>query len=168
MKINHNKIESLLNEIHKTDYYIMLFADDFNSNIEYKLYENHIEIMIEEFGLINHFKTKHSTLYLTKFGRNIIINYGGWLKYLEYETRVQNRVESKAKYDLKISKYLSKTRFLPLIISTLSLFLTIGNILHKPEKAEPKYNTELKVSKKQIQELKINNTKNKIDSLKKR
>lgn len=128
MKIDHNKIESLLNEIHKTDYYIMPFADDFNSNIEYKLYENHIEIMIEEFGLINHFKTKHSTLYLTKFGRNVIVNYGGWLKYLEYETKVQNRVESKAKYDLKISKYLSKTRFWPLIISALSLLLTIWNI----------------------------------------
>ncbi|SHH92942.1 hypothetical protein SAMN05444671_4337 [Flavobacterium sp. CF108] len=129
MKIDHNKIESLLIEIHKSNYYIMPLADDFQSNEEYKLYVNHIEIMIEELGLINNFESKKSTLYLTKFGRNVIVNYGGWIKYLEHEAKVQDRVELKAQYDLKISKYLAKTRFWPLIISIISLLLTIGNML---------------------------------------
>jgi hypothetical protein len=129
MKIEHQKIESLLDEINKSNYYIMLFAEDFQSNEEYKLYVNHIEIMIEELGLINNFESKKSTLYVTKFGRNVIVNYGGWVKYLEHETKVQNRAELKAQYDLKVSKYLAKTRFWPLIISIISLLLAIGNML---------------------------------------
>ncbi|MCD0472504.1 hypothetical protein [Flavobacterium sp. JAS] len=129
MKIEHQKIESLLIEVYKSDYYIIASADHFQSNEEYKLYVNHIEIMIEEFGLINHLKTKKSTLFLTKFGRNVIVNYRGWIKYLEHEKKVQDRVELKAQYDLKVSKYLAKTRFWPLIISIISLLLTIGNML---------------------------------------
>jgi hypothetical protein len=129
MKVEDQKIESLLYQIYESNYYVMPFADDFQSNEEYKLYANHVEIMIEEFDLIRHFTSKKSTLYVTKFGRNVIVNYGGWMKYLNHVTKVQERVELKAQYDLLVSKYLAKTRFWPLVISIISLLLTIGNIL---------------------------------------
>ena len=34
MKIDNNKIEILLNEIYNSDYYVMPFADEFNSNFD--------------------------------------------------------------------------------------------------------------------------------------
>ena len=168
MKIDHNKIESLLYEINKSEYYIMPYADQFSSNLEYKLYVNHIEIMIEEFTLINHFKTKNSTLYVTKFGRNIIVNYGGWLKFLEHEKTVQIRAESKAKYDLNVSKRLSKIGYWPFIISIIALIISIGTIIYTNLKEQQKQKLELQKTDKKIRGHIKHNLKSQIHALKKK
>lgn len=154
MKIDQNKIESLLNQIHKSDYYVMPFADDFNSNIEYKIYVNHIEIMIEEFGLINHFKTKSSTLYLTKFGKNVVSNYGGWLKYLEIEKIKSDRIERKNIFDFNISKF-KFYRFWPIFIFAFIGFgFSVSNFINNQKNQE-----NAKLQEQRIEQMELELTK---------
>ena len=154
MKIDHDKIESLLNEIHKTDYYIMPFADNFTSNMEYKIYVNHIEIMIEEFGLINHFKTKSSTLYLTKFGKKVISHYGGWLKYLEIEKIKSHRIERKNIFDFRISKFQYYTFWPVFIFAFVGFGFSIFNLINDQENKD-----KTKLQEQQIEQMELELTK---------
>ncbi len=154
MKIDHNKIESLLNQIHKSDYYVMPFADDFNSNIEYKIYVNHIEIMIEEFGLINHFKTKSSTLYLTKFGKSVISHYGGWSKYLEIDKIKSDRIERKNIFDFRISKFKYFTFWPVFIFAFVGFVFSVFNFINNQENQE-----NAKLQEQQIEQMEVELTK---------
>jgi hypothetical protein len=104
------------------------FFDDYSEFIDYRKY---INLMIEDYKLIHKSFTNSLDITLTKHG-NDVINQGGWLKYLENEKNDAEFNKEKSKIELEnlttstnLNKFLLKTKWLPHIVSVISLAFSI-------------------------------------------
>lgn len=127
--------------------------------------------LLEQEGLI---ELKVNNCILSKFGREVSLN-GGWLIYLDKKQSNNQKLKEKSDlkeqkeiFDFKISKFQSEHKFLPYIISGLSLIISIlaffrgCELKHIPKTQEQiiekpliEHNDDsLRISKKQTDSLK--------------
>jgi len=104
------KIDVLLNEIKKEKFVS-------KDNAFLLLVNNHNKEDIKDFSIVKNILNDENivtikegyNLSLTSFGRNIIQDYGSWIKYKEHLKEEQNRKQQKEIYDLRLAKWQSDT-----------------------------------------------------------
>jgi outer membrane protein OmpA-like peptidoglycan-associated protein len=76
-------------------------------------------------------KIYESLCILTEKGK-LIVNEGGWYKYLEKQKQFEKRIEEKenlefekSKVDLSLNKWLLKTKWIPHILAIISLLMSL-------------------------------------------
>lgn len=73
-------------------------------------------------GLIS--SSGKETYIITEFGYEVS-KYGDWINYLKFQKEIRDRKIKKESIDLKISEFQVRTKFLPYIISFLSIIIAI-------------------------------------------
>ncbi len=124
-------INNLLSEISTNKNPKILEEDFFDDYSEFIDYRKNINLMIEDYKLIHKSFSNSLDITLTKHG-NDVINQGGWLKYLENEKNDAEFNKEKSKIELEnlttstnLNKFLLKTKWLPYIVSVISLAFSI-------------------------------------------
>ena len=73
-------------------------------------------------GLIS--SSGNETYIITEFGY-VVSKHGNWINYLKFQKDIRDRKIKKENIDLKISEFQVRTKFLPYIISVLSILIAI-------------------------------------------
>ncbi|NIK92970.1 hypothetical protein GZ212_12475 [Mangrovimonas sp. CR14] len=139
----NTKINDTLNEIYESNIYILKEERNFKTPEDYAKYIELINYMINHLGLIYQTFSNATITSLTPKGRKVH-RLGGWIEYLKLEEIKEKKKEKKEKYDLDISWFQSKTKWLPLILSISSLILSIIALTKKEHKSDKEklYSTE--------------------------
>lgn len=124
-------INKLLYEISSNNNYKIFDEDYFDDYSEFKDYRKTINLMLDDYKLIHKSFSDSLDITLTKHG-NDVVNQGGWLKYLENEKNEAEFSKEKTKIELenlttstKLNKFLLKTKWLPHIVSVISIIFSI-------------------------------------------
>lgn len=123
----NEKIDQALNYLHSSNH-MMHKVELYGENYIFSKSLQSLDAVMCQEGLITADKDDRM---LTAFGLKVC-EAGGWLKYIDEERKQwrikvqrQHKEDEKLNYDLRISRYLFKTRWWPMIISLLSLLIAV-------------------------------------------
>lgn len=143
--MNNIKIDQILNDINQTERYEMKYQDDFEDYDDYVEYHSLLLVMISDLKILVKPIQNNRIIYLSPDGLEII-KKGGWLKYLQIQNEKAILNSEKEKFDFLSKKWIYKTRFLPYILSSIALILSIltfvSNINKQNENAKLKQEIE--------------------------
>ncbi|NMJ87317.1 MAG: hypothetical protein EX285_05700 [Thaumarchaeota archaeon] len=128
MQETNEKIDRYLDKLFKADSYSLFVTDLYEEVPLFNRDIARIDEIMQDADLISQTKEVRK---LTTYGEQIC-NEGGWLAYLKSrekqakkEKKLRLKEEEMLEYDLKVSKYLYKTRWLPHILALISLVISI-------------------------------------------
>tara|TARA_R110002051_G_scaffold198878_1_gene265968 strand:+ start:3233 stop:3595 length:363 start_codon:yes stop_codon:yes gene_type:complete len=83
-------------------------AEKITENVNFQYLENELKLIKR----VENVKAEFALYSLTSKGRRVL-RKGGWLKYLDFKDRIEQRKEDKEEFELKITKAQSKYPYLP-------------------------------------------------------
>jgi len=125
----NDRINLLLSEIYSSsESYKLKQESSFNSETEWREYRKLLlMVMYDDLKLVTK-PHEDGSIFLSERGRDISIN-GGWNKYLQTKKEIKDKERKKLEYDLKISKFKSKTVFPALILGSIGGIYSIIKII---------------------------------------
>ncbi|KAA2218465.1 hypothetical protein [Maribacter flavus] len=125
----YSDLDILLEEISKSNGYF--FENESKYNFEndpdgldsFQLKMGIINYALSQ-NLIRQPFTNETLLQITPTGLNVL-KHGGWREYLNYKDKIEKRDNKQSELNLKISEFQIKTKWLPLILSIISLIFSL-------------------------------------------